>query len=336
MIAFDEPTASLSDTEIEVLFALIKKLKDEGKVVLYVSHRLKELFRITDKIVILKDGHFVEDIRTRQVTEDYLVSKMVGREIGNIYDSLSRNEKIGNVVLEARNICGEYVHDVSFKLHRGEVLGFAGLVGAGRSETMRILFGADKLSSGEIYVDGKFKNIKNPRNAIDAGIGLCPEDRKEQGLILERSIKDNLTVPILRTLSRGGVINRKRERELSEMSVSKYRIKTHSIDKVTVELSGGNQQKVILGRWLLADLKVLILDEPTKGIDVGAKAEIYQMVCDLAKSGLGIIFISSELPEVLNVCDKVIVMREGRITGLLGRRELSEERILQLAMRETD
>lgn len=336
VIAFDEPTASLSDTEIEVLFALIKKLKDEGKVVLYVSHRLKELFRITDKIVILKDGHFVEDIRTRQVTEDYLVSKMVGREIGNIYDSLSRNEKIGNVVLEARNICGEYVHDVSFKLHRGEVLGFAGLVGAGRSETMRILFGADKLSSGEIYVDGKFKNIKNPRNAIDAGIGLCPEDRKEQGLILERSIKDNLTVPILRTLSRGGVINRKRERELSEMSVSKYRIKTHSIDKVTVELSGGNQQKVILGRWLLADLKVLILDEPTKGIDVGAKAEIYQMVCDLAKSGLGIIFISSELPEVLNVCDKVIVMREGRITGLLGRRELSEERILQLAMRETD
>ena len=336
VIAFDEPTASLSDTEIEVLFGLIERLKAEGKVILYVSHRLKELFRITDKIVILKDGHFVEDIETDRVTEDYLVSRMVGREIGDVYDSLSRNDKIGDVVLEAKDICGKYVHNVSFSLHRGEVLGFAGLVGAGRSETMRILFGADRLYSGEIYVEGKRKKIQSPRNAIDAGIGLCPEDRKEQGLILERSIRDNLSVPILKTLSKGGVINRKRERKLAEMSVQKYRIKTHSIDKVTMELSGGNQQKVILGRWLLADLKVLILDEPTKGIDVGAKAEIYQMVCDLAKSGLGIIFISSELTEVLNVCDKAIVMREGRITGLLGRRELSEERILQLAMKETD
>ena len=336
IIAFDEPTAALSDAEIEVLFGLIRRLKEEGKVVLYVSHRLKELFQLTDKIIILKDGRFVEDIRTEKATENYLVSKMVGRNIGDAYAMLDRNDKIGDVVLEAKNLNGEFVHDVSFKLRVGEVLGFAGLVGAGRSETARLLFGADKLYSGEIYVEGKKKKIKSPRDAINAGIGLCPEDRKEQGLVLGRSIKDNLTVSILNTIAKGGIIDKKKEKELSQSAIEKYRIKTHSADKVVMELSGGNQQKVILGRWLLADLKVLILDEPTKGIDVGAKAEIYQMVCDLAKAGLGIIFISSELPEVLNVCDKVIVMKEGSITGRLGKNELSEELILRLAMRDAD
>lgn len=336
IIAFDEPTAALSDAEIEVLFGLIRRLKEEGKVVLYVSHRLKELFQLTDKIIILKDGRFVEDIRTEKATENYLVSKMVGRNIGDAYAMLDRNDKIGDVVLEAKKLNGEFVHDVSFKLRAGEVLGFAGLVGAGRSETARLLFGADKLYSGEIYVEGKKKKIKSPRDAINAGIGLCPEDRKEQGLVLGRSIKDNLTVSILNTIAKGGVIDKKKEKELSQSAIEKYRIKTHSADKVVMELSGGNQQKVILGRWLLADLKVLILDEPTKGIDVGAKAEIYQMVCDLAKAGLGIIFISSELPEVLNVCDKVIVMKEGSITGRLGKNELSEELILRLAMRDAD
>jgi L-arabinose transport system ATP-binding protein len=336
IIAFDEPTAALSDAEIEVLFDLIRKLREEGKVVLYVSHRLKELFQLTDKIIILKDGRFVEDIRTEKATENYLVSKMVGRNIGDAYAMLDRNENIGDVVLEAKNLNGEFVHDVSFKLRAGEVLGFAGLVGAGRSETARLLFGADKMYSGEIYIEGKKKKIKSPRDAINAGIGLCPEDRKEQGLVLGRSVRDNLTISILNTIAKGGVIDRKKEKELSKTAIEKYRIKTHSADKVVMELSGGNQQKVILGRWLLADLKVLILDEPTKGIDVGAKAEIYQMVCDLAKAGLGIIFISSELPEVLNVCDKVIVMKEGSITGRLGKNELSEELILRLAMRDAD
>lgn len=336
IIAFDEPTASLSDSEIEVLFRLIEKLKEEGKVVLYVSHRLKELFAITDKIIILKDGCFVEDIRTGDATENHLVSRMVGRNIGDAYKQLDRNDKIGDTVLEARHLSGKYVHDVSFKLRRGEVLGFAGLVGAGRTETMRLIFGADKIDAGEIYIDGKPQRIKNPRDAINAGIGLCPEDRKEQGLVLGRSIRDNLTVTILKAISRASVIDEKKERELSQQSVDKYRIKTHSIDKITLELSGGNQQKVILGRWMLMDLKVLILDEPTKGIDVGAKAEIYQMVCNLAKAGLGVIFISSELPEVLNVCDRVIVMKEGRITGALEQKEMSEELVLNLAMRETE
>jgi ABC-type sugar transport system ATPase subunit len=334
IIAFDEPTASLSDSEIEVLFSLIEKLKKEGKVILYVSHRLKELFRITDKIIIFKDGCFVESIKTKDAIEDYLVTKMVGRSIGDVFNTLHRNDKIGEVVLEAKHLNNDFIHDVSFTLRKGEVLGFAGLVGAGRSETIRAIFGADKLHSGEVYVDRKLQKIRSPKNAIDAGIGVCPEDRKEQGLVLERSIRENLTIPILRTLSRTGIIGRKDERQLSKRAVEKYRIKTHSIEKPTGELSGGNQQKVVLGRWLLAKLKVLILDEPTKGIDVGTKAEIYRMICDLAKSGLGVIFISSELPEVVNISDRVIVMWEGRVSGELKREELSEENILQLAMGE--
>lgn len=333
IIAFDEPTAALSDAEIDILFRLIEELKAEGKVILYVSHRLAEIFRITDQIVILKDGTFVEQINTKDATENYLVSKMVGRNIGDTYSMLQRNDTIGETVLEVRNLEGDMVHNVSFELHKGEVLGFSGLVGAGRSETMQLIFGADKRKGGEILVDGKPVDIRSPRDAIRVGIGLCPEDRKEQGLVLGRSIRDNLTMPILRAVSKNGVLNTSMEQELSRKAIDRYRIKTHTDLKIVRELSGGNQQKVILGRWMLADLKVLILDEPTKGIDVGAKAEIYQMVCDLAKQGLGIIFISSELPEVLNVSDRVIVMREGRVTGSLGHDELSEELILKLAMK---
>ncbi len=332
IIAFDEPTAPLSDAEINVLFELIEKLKEEGKVILYVSHRLGELFRITDNIVILKDGCFVDKIATKEATENQLVSKMVGRNIGDAYSMLDRNDKFGDVVLEARNLEGDMVHNVSFKLHAGEVLGFSGLVGAGRSETMQLIFGANKKKGGEILIEGKPVKINGPKDAIKVGIGLCPEDRKEQGLVLGRSIRDNLTMPILKTISNGGIIDSGKEKKLSAKAIGQYRIKTHSDRKIIRELSGGNQQKVILGRWMLANLKVLILDEPTKGIDVGAKTEIYQMVCDLAKKGLGVIFISSDLPEVLNVCDNVVVMHEGKVTGELGKNELSEELIMQLAM----
>ncbi len=334
IIAFDEPTASLSDHEINVLFELIARLRGEGKVILYVSHRLKELFQITDKIVVLKDGCFVKDLKTKDATEAELIRLMVGRKIGDIYNNLDRNEQIGDVVLEVKNLTNDHINDVSFQLHKGEVLGFAGLVGAGRSETMRAIFGEDKLTSGEVFVEGRRRRIKSPRDAIDAGIGLCPEDRKEQGLVLGRSVQDNITITVLRMISRAGVIDRKAERKMSEDAVEKYRIKTPTVEKIVMELSGGNQQKVILGRWLSADLKILILDEPTKGIDVGAKAEIYQMVCNLAKSGLGIIFISSELPEVLNVCDRVLVMKDGSIAGELTRNEVSEEKVLSLAMHE--
>ena len=334
IIAFDEPTASLSESEINVLFKLIHRLREEGKVIIYVSHRLKELFELTDKIVILKDGCFVKDVRTKDATEEELIKLMVGRNIGDVFNNLNRNENIGEVILEAKELTNDYIKNVSFKLRKGEVVGFAGLVGAGRSETMRAIFGEDKLEYGEIYVDGKKCAIKQPRDAISVGIGLCPEDRKEQGLVLGRSVKENISISILKTLSKCGVINRKAENKMSCSAVEKYKIKTPTIDKVVIQLSGGNQQKVILGRWLSANLKVLILDEPTKGIDVGAKAEIYQMVCDLAKSGLGIIFISSELPEVLNVCDKVVIMKDGKITGELSRADVTEEKVLSLAMNE--
>jgi ABC-type sugar transport system ATPase subunit len=332
IIAFDEPTASLSDAEINVLFELIQKLKEQGKVILYVSHRLAELYKITDKIVILKDGHFVECVDTADVDDKYLVSKMVGRDLGNSLASQKRNHELGDVVLEAKHLNSETVHDVSFSLRAGEVLGFAGLVGAGRSETMQIVFGADKCKTGEILINGKPCKIRSPKDAIRQGICLCPEDRKEQGLVLNRSVRENLTIPILSKLTKQGVISRKIENQICSKTIDKYKIKTSSGEKVVMELSGGNQQKVILGRWMLADLKVLILDEPTKGIDVGAKAEIYQMIRELAATGIAVILISSELPEVIGLCDRVLVMREGMLTGQLDKDDLSEEGILSLAM----
>ena len=332
IIAFDEPTASLSETEIDALFKLIKQLREEGKVIFYVSHRLKELYNITDNIVVLKDGCFVKSIKTNEAAEAELVQLMVGRNLGDVFNSLDRNNKIGDVVLEVRNLKNNYINDISFKLHKGEVLGFAGLVGAGRTETMQAIFGGDPLESGEIYIDGERKKIKSPSDAINAGIGLCPEDRKEQGLILGRAVKDNISISNYSKVSKNGIINKLKEKLISEEAVKKYNIKTPSVDKVVIELSGGNQQKVILGRWMSSNLKVLIFDEPTKGIDVGAKSEIYQMVCDLAKSGLGIIFISSELPEVTNLCDNIIVMYNGRMKGMLTRAEASEEKVLALAM----
>lgn len=343
VIAFDEPTAALTDSEIVTLFELIRKLKKQGKVILYVSHRLKELFEICDKVVIMKDGKFVRMSPLKGVTESQLVADMVGRDVGEVYQTLSRNETIGEAILEVRNLCSQHVKNISFTLDKGEILGFAGLVGAGRTETMQIIFGHTPAISGEIYLEGEKVRIRSPRDAIQRGIGLCPEDRKEEGLVLKRSVNDNITVSILDMIAVHKVLFTRRECRISEAAIKKYNIKTPSVQKIVEELSGGNQQKVILGRWLSADINILILDEPTKGIDVGAKLEIYQMVCDLAKKGLGIIFISSELPEILNLCDRIIVMKEGRITGQLDirssrsgspdeRGEVSERQILSLAM----
>ena len=334
VIAFDEPTASLSDAEIDILFDVIMRLKAEGKVIIYVSHRLKELFQITDRIIVLKDGRFVDNLLTKDATEADLIRLMVGRDLGDIFDNLSRNTEFGEVVLEARNLKNAKLRDVSFQLRKGEVLGFAGLVGAGRSEIARAIFGVDPLESGEIFVHGEKVDIKSPRDAINAGLGLCPEDRKDEGLVLASTIRENTTIPILQAISKYGVINKAMEREITKDSIANYNIKTHSMDKIVIELSGGNQQKVILGRWMSADLSVLFLDEPTKGIDVGAKSEIYQMICDLAKQGLGIVFISSEMPELLNISDNIIVICDGIITGSLAREDATEEKVLALAMHE--
>lgn len=337
VIAFDEPTASLTETEIKSLFKIIRRLQEEGKVILYVSHRLKELFELTDRIVVLKDGRYVTTVNTDETNNDQLVKYMVGRELGDVYDSLDRNENMGKVLLEVRNLCNEYIDHVSFQLHAGEVLGFAGLVGAGRTETMRAIYGADPLDFGEIWIDGKKVHIKTPADAMQYGIGLCPEDRKTQGLVLGSSVRENITMSVLNKVARKGVICVSKEQQISQEAVEGFNIKTPTVEKIIKELSGGNQQKVILGRWMAANPRILILDEPTKGIDVGAKAEIYQMVHNLAKQGIGIIFISSELTEVINVCENVIVMYEGRITGQFNRKEdmCTEEGVLSAAMNDS-
>ena len=334
VIAFDEPTASLAEAEISILFQLIEQLKKDGKVVIYVSHRMAEIFQVSDDIVVLKDGQTVAAMKTSETTEADLIKAMVGRDIGDTYANLSRNDKMGDVVLEVNDLVGYATKGVSFKLHKGEVLGFAGLVGAGRTEVVRAIFGADPVLGGEIKLEGKPVKFKSPKDAIEAGIALCPEDRKDQGLVLWRSIKDNVSMPVLKKVRKGLFIDDAARVDLANKAVAQYSIKTPSINKIVVELSGGNQQKVILGRWTSEkmDTKILILDEPTKGIDVGTKAEIYQIVCDFAKQGKGVIFISSELTEVINVSDRILVMRNGQITGQLKREEATEENVLALAM----
>jgi ABC-type sugar transport system ATPase subunit len=334
VIAFDEPTAPLTDTETAALFRLIEKLRDEGKVVLYVSHRLAELFKISDEIVVLKDGRLVKTFKTAETTERELIKAMVGRELGDTYAKLRRNDKIGETLLEVKNLNTPLLRDVSFTVRRGEVLGFAGLVGAGRTETMRAIFGADPITSGEIFLRGERVRFSSPKDAIAGGIALCPEDRKEQGLILMRSVSDNISVPVLSKVKSGIVMSRRKEEKLADAAVEKYTIRTPTVDKITAELSGGNQQKVILGRWTseLLNTDVLILDEPTKGIDVRTKAEIYQMICDFARDGKAVIFVSSELTEVLNVSDRIVVMHEGRVTGVVSRGESTEESVLAMAM----
>ena len=334
VIAFDEPTASLAEAEISVLFQLIEQLKKDGKIVIYISHRMAEIFQISDDIVVLKDGKTVGAMKTSETTEADLIKAMVGRDIGDTYANLSRNDKIGDVVLEVKDLVGYAIKNINFKLHKGEVLGFAGLVGAGRTEVVRAIFAADPVLSGEIYLEGKQVKFKSPKDAIEAGIALCPEDRKDQGLVLWRSIKDNVSMPVLKKVRKGLFIDDSIRVDLANKAVAQYSIKTPSINKTVVELSGGNQQKVILGRWTSEkmDTKILILDEPTKGIDVGTKAEIYQIVCDFAKQGKGVIFISSELTEAINVSDRILVMRKGEITGQLKREEATEENVLALAM----
>jgi ABC-type sugar transport system ATPase subunit len=334
VIAFDEPTAPLTDKEITILFKLINQLKEDGKIVLYVSHRMNEIFQVCDEIVVLKDGRQVKTLNTAETNERELIKAMVGRDIGDTYANLKRNDKIGDVLLEVDMLNTHVVSDVSFKLHKGEIIGFAGLVGAGRTEVVRALFGADPILSGEVKIEGKPVDLKSPKTAIDCGIALCPEDRKEQGLILFNSIKDNICMPVLGKLKKGIFMDEQAKEDLTLAAVKQYSIKTTNIDKTVMELSGGNQQKVILGRWTSEKIvtKILILDEPTKGIDVGTKAEIYQMVCDFAKQGIGVIFISSELTEVINIADNIIVMHNGHITGRISRQDATEESVLAMAM----
>jgi len=331
LIVMDEPTSSLTDRETEILMNVIRNLRDQGVTVVFISHRLSELFEISDRITVLRDGECVGTIDTKDCTEPQLVNMMVGRTLDDIYPK--GNAQIGEAVLEAKHLnAGKMVQDVSFTLHRGEILGFAGLIGAGRSEVMRAIFGVDPLDSGEIIIDGKKLEKHTPTDAIRAGLGLVPEDRKLLGLILDMSVRENTTLPCLPVEMKGGILSRKKENEITQTYIEQLDIKTPGAEQKVLNLSGGNQQKVVIGKWLATHPKVLILDEPTRGIDVGAKREIHQLMSKLADQGVGIIMISSEMPEVLGMSDRIIVMHEGHVCGELSRSEATQERIMSLIL----
>lgn len=335
VICFDEPTASLSDAEIDCLFRIIGKLKAEGKIIIYVSHRMSEIKQIADKVAIFKDGRYVTMLDAETATEPEMIQLMVGRDLGDIYSALDRDKQIGEVLLEVRDLESDEVYGVSFQLHRGEVLGFSGLVGAGRTEVMRAIIGADRMTGGQVFLEGKPIRCKTPADAQKLGIVLVPEDRKTQGILSNLSVLGNINISLLHQNSNAlGFVDPHKEAEAAERGIRDFNIRTPSPDKKIVELSGGNQQKCIVARWMETKPKVLILDEPTKGIDVGAKSEFYQMICAFAKQGLGVILISSELPEVIGLSDRIIVMRNRKISGEVLREDATEEKLLSLGMME--
>lgn len=335
MIAFDEPTASLSEEETESLFKIIRKLRDEGKVVIYVSHRMAEIRQIADKVAIFKDGKFIGEYKVEDISDKEIIAKMVGRDLGDIFSSLDRNKKIGDVVLDVKDVESPFVKPCSFNVKAGEVVGFSGLVGAGRTELIRAICGVDPKTGGTVTLNGKPLDCKSPHDAIKNGVVLVPEDRKIQGILPRLSVKDNITIGSLDQLVGFlGKLDKNREVEMAEEGKKEFNIKTPTIDKAIVELSGGNQQKCIVARWMSTKPKVLILDEPTKGIDVGAKSEFYNLICKFAKEGIAVIMISSELPEVIGLSDRIIVMKGRRIVGEVNAREATEEKLLTMALME--
>lgn len=332
IMCFDEPTSSLGDEEVSLLFALIKKLQREGVAIAYVSHRMGEIFQLADRITVLRDGAFVGTKLVGETDHDELVRMMVGRDLTQFFHREAA--ALGDVVLELAGVSNQHVSDISLTVRAGEVLGIAGLVGAGRSELMKTIAGDFVVHSGEIRVQGKRRRIRQPADSIRAGIGFAPEERKAEALLLERSVRDNAALVVLRQLSRWIFVKDRAERALAQEYVDALRIRTPSTDQLVGKLSGGNQQKVVLARWLATKPKLLLLDEPTRGIDVGAKSEIYAIIDRLAHEGVAVIVVSSELPEILGVSDRIYVMAGGRISGELSRAEATEENILALAMDE--
>jgi len=330
VLALDEPTSSLTDDEVDRLFALVSKLRDDGVALVYVSHRLNEIKRLCDRVAILRDGKLVTVRPVSSITENEIVSLMVGRELSDVFQR--RQVKSDRTVLEVKGLNSNWHKDINFHVNAGEIVGFSGLVGAGRTELAKVIFGAERKTSGKIILEGEELNIRQPIEAIAKGIGFAPEDRKREGLILIRSVLENASIAILRQLRRFRFIRRQLERETVTGYVEKLRVQTPSVDQEVGKLSGGNQQKVVLARWLAVHPRVLILDEPTRGIDVGAKAEIYALLDELANQGIAIIFISSELPEILGLSDRIYVMQNGQIRGELTREEATEEKVLELAL----
>lgn len=329
IMIMDEPTAPLASKEVDLLFDIIRKLRKKGVTVIYISHRMEEVFEITERISVLRDGAYVKTICTKDTNRQELVNLMVGRELNETFPE--RRGESGEVVLEARNLTGNSVEQIGFQLHKGEILGFAGLVGSGRSETMELLCGAKKLDGGEIILHGKNVKIKSPADAIRLGIGWIPEDRKEQGVILHNTVLFNTSLSCMDRMTTFGFINKKKNEEMAEKYRADLQIKVPHIRQMVVNLSGGNQQKVVLAKTLAADPDIIIFDEPTKGIDVGAKQEIYNLMNRLAENGKAIIMVSSDMEEILGMSDRIIVLYEGRCAGELSRAEFSQETILRLA-----
>lgn len=330
VLVFDEPTSSLSEPEARRLFQLIEDLKRSGVTIVYVSHRMPEVFRLCDRISVLRDGRYVGTLDRAQATQDKVVQMMIGRSVQEYFPKHLHAEP-GQVLLRVRGLRspGKF-RDVSFDVRRGEILGFAGLVGAGRSEVARAIFGLDPSAKGQMELDGRPLPLGDVRNAMRCGIGMVPEDRKRQGLILMAGGGFNFSLPTLDRFSRLGFVSRSREREAASRSFAGLRVKTASLDAPVAELSGGNQQKVALAKWLARNAQLLIADEPTRGVDVGAKAAIHELLDELARSGVAVMLISSELPEVLNLSTRIIVLREGRIAGEVPRSEATQDRVLRL------
>lgn len=331
ILIMDEPTSALTAKEIEDLFRIIKKLKAEGRGIVYISHRLEELQHIVDRVTIMRDGQYITSMNFQDATMDEIIAHMVGREIKEKFPKVSC--KKGEKIFEVRNLnAGKMVRNVNFSVYAGEIVGIAGLMGAGRTETTRAIFGADAKESGEIYVDGKEVKINCPMDAIRNGVVLAPEDRKKDGLCTKLSIRHNLALPNLDMVCSGlGVINAKKEMALCEKAVADLKIKTPNVEIDSGNLSGGNQQKVVVGKWLARNSRVVIFDEPTRGIDVGAKVEIYNLMNELKQQGIAVLFVSSEMPEVMGIADRILVMCDGRITGEVMADHTSQNEILTLA-----
>lgn len=332
IIVMDEPTSSLSNEEVEQLFEIIARLKEKKVSIIYISHRMEELFCISDRVTVIRDGAYVGTRKTSETNANELVAMMVGRDLESFYARDFKDLSEAETAMEVKDLtCEGTFEHISFCVRKGEILGFAGLVGAGRSEIMESIFGARPYQSGEVVLNGKKVSFENPMQAIKAGIALVPEDRKKQGLVLGNSVAFNLTLASLRFYMNGIAISEKKKKTVIDSYFEKLRIKAASSEIEAGSLSGGNQQKVVLGKWLATKPDVLILDEPTRGVDVNAKFELYSVINELAKEGIAIIMVSSELPEIINMCDNVCVVREGRLTGFLSKDELSQEEIMKYA-----
>ncbi len=330
ILVMDEPTAPLTVSEVEIMYGIVDRLKARGVTIIYISHRLEEVFRLTDRVTVLKDGCYVNTVNTKDTDRTGLIRMMVGHEVENVFDEHSRDIS-GETVLRVENLCGNGVRGVSFELHKGEILGLAGLVGCGRTEIMQVLYGAVKREAGTVILDGSEVKIHSPKDALKVGIGMIPEDRKRHGVFLSQSLRWNISISILKRISTGIVVDTKKESSLAEEYRETLDIRTPSMEQLAGNLSGGNQQKVVIAKTLAVGTKVIIFDEPTRGIDVGAKAEIYKLMNHLVEQGHSIIMISSEMDELIGMSDRLIVLCEGEMMGVLEKKEMEKVRILDLA-----